>query len=81
MPSASFYNVLQRRILVFAAPIPVALREAYLLAIASELRGREPGPGIIFRIARELQPRFKTPPPVPRVPRGARKGGGIRELD
>jgi hypothetical protein len=40
------------------------VREAYLHAIARELAGREAGPGLIYRVARELQPRFIAPAPV-----------------
>jgi hypothetical protein len=67
-------------ILHLATPIPVSMRDAYLTAIARELKDREPGVSVIYRIASELQARFMVAVPrVPRVPaRWARKDSGIR---
>jgi hypothetical protein len=50
-------------ILPMARPLPPAAREAFLAAVATALNGTPTvGPGLAYRTARELLPRFFTPP-------------------
>jgi hypothetical protein len=43
-------------VLAAAAPITVARRETFLQAVADSLRGRELGPGVVYRVVSETQP-------------------------
>jgi hypothetical protein len=48
----------------------LALASAALVAPPPQWRaGREPGPGLLFRVARQLQPRFIASPPAATGPR------------
>jgi hypothetical protein len=47
-----------------AAPLPLASRDPFLCAVANALSAiSERGPGVVFRICRELQHRFMTSAP------------------
>lgn len=51
-----------------AAPLDVAVRDAFLQEVASALGGyREVGPGIVHRICAETQARFFDPPDLSRA--------------
>ena len=45
-----------------ARPLPVECRDAFLQAVAAELRGHEVGPGIVHRVCAETQRQFFNPP-------------------
>ena len=51
-----------------ARPLPIDMREPFLLAVAHALSDRDVvGPGVVHQVCRELQRRFMTSPPqVPR---------------
>ena len=51
-----------------ARPLPVDLREPFLLAVAHALgNGGEIGPGLVHRTVRELQRQFFDPPDLART--------------
>jgi hypothetical protein len=50
-------------ILPLTYPLPPAVRESFLAAVSSALNGTSTvGPGLAYRTARELLPKFFTPP-------------------
>jgi hypothetical protein len=49
-------------VMAAARPLPVERRDAFLQAVAAELRGREVGPGIIHPVCAETQRAFFDPP-------------------
>ena len=64
---------LEAAVLPLARPLPPAAREAFLAAVSSALNGTPTvGPGLAYRTARELLPRFFTPPDTTGAPSGKR---------
>lgn len=55
-------------LMTLASPLPLENRSGFLEAVAAELaaQGAEPGPGAIFRVAKNLQRRFLDPSPPSR---------------
>jgi hypothetical protein len=49
-------------VMAAARPISVDRRDAFLRAVAAELRGREVGPGLVHRICAEVQREHFDPP-------------------
>jgi hypothetical protein len=49
-------------VMAAARPIAVERRDAFLQAVAAELRGREVGPGIVHRVVAQVQREFFDPP-------------------
>jgi hypothetical protein len=45
-----------------ARPLPPRDRQAFVRAVTEALRGIERGPGVVHRIAREMQARYRDPP-------------------
>jgi hypothetical protein len=45
-----------------AQPIAIERRDAFLQAVAAELRGREVGPGLVHRVVAQVQREFFDPP-------------------
>jgi hypothetical protein len=48
-------------VMAAARPLPVERRDAFLQAVAAELRGRELGPGIVHRVCAETRAFFDPP--------------------
>ena len=65
-------------VLAAARPLPVERRDAFLQAVAAELRGREVGPGLVHRVVAQVQREFFDTPDLSRghAPRWARRNGG-----
>jgi hypothetical protein len=62
---------------VYAAcrPLPVADRDAFLQALADALRQRgEIGPGVVYRVIRDVQRRFFRPPEFEEAHRSSKYG-------
>jgi hypothetical protein len=62
MPPIRLSDVELDAVMAAARPLPVERRDAFLQAVAAELRGREVGPGIVHRICAETQRAFFDPP-------------------
>jgi hypothetical protein len=57
-------------VMAAARPLPVACRDAFLQAVAADLRGREVGPGTVHRAIAKAQREFFDPPDLDgRMPR------------
>jgi hypothetical protein len=54
-------------VMAAARPLPVDRRDAFLQAVAAELRGREIGPGVVYRVAAQVQREFFDPPDLSRA--------------
>jgi hypothetical protein len=50
-------------VMAAARPLPVERRDAFLQAVAGALQGcREIGPGVVYRVAAQVQREFFDPP-------------------
>jgi hypothetical protein len=59
-------------VMAAARPLPVERRDAFLQAVASALQGcREVGPGVVYRVAAQVQREFFDPPDLTRPSRRA----------
>jgi hypothetical protein len=61
-------------VMAAARPIPIERRDAFLQQVAVTLQGcNEIGPGVVYRVAAQVQREFFDPPDLGRVPGASSK--------